>query len=41
MKYREAFDHLGNPHYVADREGVFIVIGVILCIVITTLWLKN
>jgi hypothetical protein len=30
MKYRNIFDHLGNPHAKrTDWDGVFIVLGVI------------
>jgi hypothetical protein len=38
-KYREYFDHLGNPHYVkVDWDGVFIVIGMVaLIMLISTL----
>ena len=45
MKARECIDRLGNP--IArpsdsfDIEGVYIIAGVILAILIVALWLKN
>lgn len=42
MKYHDTFDRLGNP--VAkpeDKEGWIIVAGVIICIIVVALWLRN
>jgi lipid-A-disaccharide synthase-like uncharacterized protein len=40
MKYRNAFDHLGNPYAKReDREGVWIIIGCIAAVIIAWRWL--
>lgn len=42
MKARECIDRLGNPvAKPSDVDGVYIIAGVILAILIVTLWLKN
>jgi hypothetical protein len=42
MKYRDSFDHLGNP--VAkplDTEGIWIVVGCVIAVIIVALWMRN
>jgi hypothetical protein len=45
MKARDCIDRLGNPIARAsdsfDIEGVYIIAGVIMAIIIVALWLRN
>jgi hypothetical protein len=40
MKYKEVFDHLGNPHYakITDREGIFIAVVMVAIVLLTWVW---